>query len=291
VKALNKRAFLYVISDNQSYLEYAFIEKRTIMESLIGKKLGEIKGFSKFDFFVKFVQSKFANDIVEGKLFMNNLQYYIDLEEDTRKKGQGDRFEGAEVYKGDLFIMMGEDVIGTSEGYVTIKDINVGKVAVFCCTRFTENDFVIVDTDSNQETITVNLDINENDKNHIIENFGDKAVLLPNRFPNIIKEAAREQGIIIANKDVKYVNYNVYDERRREAFETGHQDIVFYKDDFFKSQKEYRIAITDRLVEKNTTFTVGKLNDFNSIRDTKEFMNDFTMKITSKLKRRIELNK
>jgi len=260
------------------------------MENLIGKKLGEIKGFNKFDFFVKFVQSKFANDIVEGKLFMNNLQHYIDLEEKTRKKGQGDKFEGAEVYKGDLFIMMGEDVVGTSKGYVTISDINVGKIAVFCCTRFTENDFVIIDTDSKQETITVNLDISENDKNHIMENFGDKAVLLPNRFPNIVKEAAKEQGIMIANKDVKYENYNVYDERRRLAFETGHVDIVFYKDDFFKSQKEYRIAITDQLIEKNTTFTVGQLHDFNSIHDTKEFLNNFTMKITSKIKKRIELN-
>ena len=43
-------------------------------------RMSEFKGADKMKMYVKFVQEKHLKDLISGKLYMNNIKYFIDLE-------------------------------------------------------------------------------------------------------------------------------------------------------------------------------------------------------------------
>lgn len=59
-----------------------------------------------FPVIIKILKEEYANDLLDGNLYMNNLKYFVDLESDFGKKGVGDIREASllNIKKHKLFI-------------------------------------------------------------------------------------------------------------------------------------------------------------------------------------------
>lgn len=245
--------------------------------SLIGKKLSEIKGYEKRAMFVKFLSNKNLDDLLNGKLYMQNLGAFIDLEEKQRKKGQGDRYEAAFVTRGGLtqgFIEGFDEPLFTAQSSEFVMRYEmVRRIPAFCCATFTADDLQVVD--ENEDNFFVQIKLNEEEKNAFSNDFGDTAVILPGELMDILKEhAIKQQFTWIMGKPI-YFDYNIYDPIRYEKFERGDMEIIFWKDIFFKKQKEFRFAITNHEVEKFMYFEIGSLREQTLIFDSKKIFDEF----------------
>lgn len=112
-------------------------------------KLSKVKGYeSEILLFTKFTQEKYVKNLISGQLFMNNIKYFIDLENETKVKGQGDKYEASNVLSNVTFKMMlqGTDVLigeGTAEQLIERNHV-FDNIPIFCFTAFGSNDFKIV---------------------------------------------------------------------------------------------------------------------------------------------------
>lgn len=245
--------------------------------SRIGQKMSSIDEIKDIGFFVKFVKEEFLEELLEGNIYMSNLGRYIEMEKKTKIKGQGDKSEGAHVFKVlNLQIIDPKTnmLIGTAKvGEIRERYSGTEKVPVFCFTRFSADDFMVIE--ETDKHITCELDIHKKEKEVFIKEFGDKAVILPGDFPNILSENADKQGYKWAKGNVKYLSYEGVNEERRKKFDDGNIEILFWKEDFFRSQREFRFVITNELVEEYLNFEVGSIKENSTVCDTKQLMDGF----------------
>lgn len=116
---------------------------------MIGKRLNSVKGFEDVSMMVKFLDNKYVEDLLNGKLYMNNFKYFIELEERLKKKGQGDKLEGAFVINTNNHTMLDKST-GTKtslkgKGQFVYRNEFVNEILLFCLTHFTSNDFLITE--------------------------------------------------------------------------------------------------------------------------------------------------
>ncbi|WP_394512631.1 hypothetical protein [Priestia aryabhattai] len=247
--------------------------------SRIGQKMSSIDEIKDIGFFVKFVKEEFLEGLLEGNIYMSNLGRYIEMEKKTKVKGQGDKYEGAHVFKVlNLQIIDPETnmVLGTAKaGDFMERHSGTEKIPVFCFTRFSADDFVV--EEETDDYIRVQLDIPQKEKEVFIKEFGDKAVVLPANFPDILSENADKQEYKWAKGKVKYLSYEGMNEERRQKFDDGDIEILFWKEDFFKSQREFRFVITSELVEDHLDFKVDSIKEDSMVFDTKQFLDGFCL--------------
>ncbi|PFY54903.1 hypothetical protein COL52_26705 [Bacillus toyonensis] len=242
------------------------------------KKLSDIKKYENAGILVKFLKEEYVNSLIEGKLFMNRLGFFIDLEKKKNSKGQGDKYEGAfveHVEQGYLISPETNEVLATfKKGTTTRRYENVKKVPVFCCTIFNSSDLhVVSETDS---SVSVQVKLSEGHKENFLKDFGEKAVVLPNYFLDKIVEALTREKLEGCYGSVQYVDFSVGSEERKTAFNKASYDMFFWKDKYFEYQKEYRIAITNKFVEDYFEFLIGDINKKTYVMDTTEFFEEFT---------------
>jgi hypothetical protein len=141
---------------------------------------------------------------------------------------------------------------------------------LFCFTRFTAKDFVVLNQDD--ETISFTLDLSEEVSHSFINNFGDKAVIFPGDFPNLLVDAAEEQGLDLIVRPVSYEDYNYFSKQRKQDFEQASVNMLFTKDIFFQSQREMRFVILNRPVESNMSFHIASLKNNIYVFDTRKLL-------------------
>ncbi len=153
-------------------------------------RLSDIEEARGIRLFVKFVRSEFLDDLLDGNLFMSPLGDFIDQEKREKIRGQGDKYEGAHVFgiiNAEIFDHETNQHIATAtSGMVEETYSEIRKTPVFCFTKFSSDDFVLIEETEDQYLFK--LSIPDEDKVKFLENFGDKAVLLPQDFPQIIKK-------------------------------------------------------------------------------------------------------
>lgn len=220
--------------------------------------------------FVKFVKNKHLDDLLAGRLYMNNLQYFIDLEKKYKNKGIGDKKEAGFVIKPDkLYIMDPEtnEIIGRPTKAEIIRRYELApKVPVFCFTMFTPKDFVFLE--ENNEYVSFKLDVGE-DANKFLK-FGDKAVILGPSFRDKVIKASKEHNIDVKMKKIYYQSFDKIDKEKELLFEQGSPEMFFWKDKEFSYQREARLALPYTFVEKSHIFEIGSLED-STVRPIKEF--------------------
>lgn len=211
-------------------------------------------------YFVKFTKPEYVQDLLDGNLFMQPLKSFIEQEEREQVRGQGDRLEGAAVGQVENLSVVdnrtGEVVAEFGKKGIVFRHPDAGYVPVFCFTAFTKDDFEVVNT--NEEYAYVKLSLTEEDKQKIIDNFGESAVILPNDFPNLVAATIPDEhyGQITG---VRYVDYSagVMYKEQVEQFIEGNIGLAFWKEDFFKYQREFRLAFSTMPTDKAIKYAIG----------------------------------
>ncbi|MEQ7054026.1 hypothetical protein ABN764_25670 [Paenibacillaceae sp. P-4] len=235
-------------------------------------KLCRAKGFeSEILLLTKFTQEKYVKSIVNGQLFMNNIKYFVDLENQTKVKGQGDRYEAANILSNVTFKMylQGTDTLigeGTA-GQIIERNHVFDNIPIFCFTAFDSSDFKIIDETENSYKVVFDIASHEVDK--MIADFGTKAILInPVSFINKVDEAFRKKGIEYQADKVKYEDLSVNRVEKIESYRVPTTTPLFTKDIYFKYQREFRIVLLNHRVEKSYIAEIGRLDEKRGLGDT-----------------------
>ncbi|MDB8805000.1 hypothetical protein [Romboutsia sp. 1001216sp1] len=242
----------------------------------VKKKLKEYYGDMAL-FYIKFTRKKqWAEDILDGKLFMNKIDYYRNLELNSGIKGQGDIDElkaTLELAKVELINEEENITIPIDASNLKFELSDDKDKPVFCLTGFTIDDLIIDSYGENSVDLKFPYKIEDIDA--LKSEFGEYMVILAHsEFESKIKDAANRENINGLFGKVKYVHKNSME--RLRAYQNKSADRFFYKDLEFKHQNEYRVVL-DENIENTKIFDIGPI-EFNM--GVKKIDELFDIKIT-----------
>jgi len=245
-------------------------------------RLSEIEDFKNIKFFVKFVKSEHVDDLLDGNLFMNPLSTFIKQELESNQRGQGDKYEGAHVFRMTNIKIIDpetEQLIATcKQGTVQENYSGAEDTPIFCFTVFSSKDFEVIDEED--DSISIKLNIEEEDKKNFLKDFGDKAVVLPFNFVELLSEDANNNGHTYIIQQVKYDEYEKgINSQHKKLFDDASFDIVFWKDSFFEFQREARFAIFDLPTKQSIKFKMRNLMSYCGVLDAKKFFDGYYIKM------------
>jgi hypothetical protein len=244
------------------------------------RKFSEVKEFeSEILMLVKFTKEEYIQSLLDGNLYMNNIKYFIDLENQTKVRGQGDKLEASNVIN-DVhlkFYKEGTDELLAEATSSRLVERNhfFDNIPIFCITSFDSKDFQIVE--ETEYSYKVKFAINEKEMKHMKESFGEKAIFInPAVFLNRVENNFTEKGFEFDARKVNYENLDINDSKRLEHFNGTSIIPLFIKDIFFESQREFRIAIFNNPTESVLVPNIGDLSDISYVMDTEDLFN-YTM--------------
>lgn len=228
------------------------------------QKLKEIIEDSPLFYFKITREEKWANDIIQGKLFMNTINFYKKLEKEEGLKGQGDKDElTIKLNPIDATIIAKDRKDGSELARIPVgmKNLNIEfdndkKKPVFCIIAITLDDMEIVEDDGN--LIRLKLNFSEKEIDRLKSEFGQYVVFIKAfRFQEKLEKSLNSLGINWTLDKVNYTNENM--NKRLELTKNNDLKRFLYKDPDFKYQKEYRL-ILDEDVEDNKILEIEKIS-------------------------------
>ena len=217
-----------------------------------------IKGFP----LIKFKSEELIKSLQSGKIYLNNLKWFREYENDAGDVVVGDSFEAMLHVNEATFIQpeSGERIELSDCLIPTIESNSY----VFCMTYITPR--------------VESFQFDEQQKCEF-KNFGDTALIIldSEKFINLIREAAKAKGYEIY---ISVVNY--YDETTDSAniwfsLMQGTHNIAFWKRKAYSYQQELRILIPGSdLTDDHLELDIGDISDISTMLSTDEVL---TMKI------------
>jgi hypothetical protein len=210
----------------------------------------------------------------DGNLFMNNLEYYINLERKTGIRGKGDKYEAARVFTeismkmvdqktGELFLE------GQSSG-MYFRMAGDEKRPVYCLFTLDGDIMEVIDEDKEHYIAKVSLPAEPVEK--MVREFGNDLLFInPVVFLNRVRKTFNRLGYAYNAANVVYDDYNVNTPQRMESFMTQGNDIYFWKDKYFENQKEFRIVLTELEIEEPLMVNIGDIRDISKPFKADEF--------------------
>jgi hypothetical protein len=211
-------------------------------------------------FYLKFTKEKdWGKDIVNGRIYMNTIQYFRDLEKKMLKQGQGDKNELKQKFR---FFNMKIIDPKTNKTLMAVPEVNAkfeytedADVFLFCMLGVTVDDLEIVECGEN--FIKVTPSFLKNDINKIKEDFGENVVFINGpMFRKLINEKIEGRELEAILDKVIYCEQN--NREKMEVFSTYSNKRFLYKDNIFAYQKESRLAIDKKYI-KNHYLELGSL--------------------------------
>lgn len=99
-------------------------------------------------------------------------------------------------------------------------------------------------------------------------------------FLNNITETFEKEGIEWDSSKVKYSDFTINYKDRVEAFMSGGSSKFFWKDNFFKNQKEFRLVILNREIEEPITIDIGDMTSYACLMPTEQlFSTDMELQL------------
>lgn len=211
-------------------------------------------------FFIKFVNKKeYAEDIVNGKLFMNKVAYYRELEEKSQKKGQGDKEELKNKIHGFDGILTSQDKSMSIpiKGNINFEFNEDKDTPIFCLMGIKIDDLEI--SGYNDASVKLIFKYDKEKIENLKNDFGKYAVIInPIKLEENISKSLKEANKNWIFGEVRYRGINDFD--RIQSFSKQDATRFLYKDKYFKYQKEYRLAI-DEIIEDTKIIEIGQLKD------------------------------
>jgi hypothetical protein len=244
--------------------------------------------------FFKFSNKKDRLESLQnGNLYMNNLQFFIDLEKTTGIKGMGDKDEASNVMNDveiSLFHLETNELILKAPVRRTRFRINEYlQKPVFCLFSLKADKLEIIS--ENDEEIVARIDFIEEQIESIIKDFGEYVLVL-DAFPFVdrVKQVFDKNEYMYSARHITYSDFNVNDKERQKAYMNQDLSLFFQKDKSFEYQSEFRLIILNKNTDNAITESIGDLKDMSVILETRSLFDQSKFKITLK-KRYLELQK
>ncbi len=224
-------------------------------------------------FLAKFFEKKeYADDFLQGKLFLNSLRYFKEIEGED---GRGDKNEGAIVHPLDDFILTlaatNEETGEVSEVTLTKDDLaapvsthprwydHINLLCMYACHCV---EFPSI-SDDNINDFRKQLETPEE-----CVSLGEHAIIITNRqeFFRRISVAAEQSGYGFCGGLVTYYDPEVGTPTTRPDIET-----IFHKRKEYEYQNEFRIAVDANLNEPTPRIlSIGDISDIAFLMRTAE---------------------
>lgn len=216
-------------------------------------------------------------DLQNGKMYMNNFQYFSNLEKKRDSKGMGDEYEGSLVLQNMDVTLVSHDNKKTPVRFLADNVKITGKNGMlnplFCMTSLSIGDLENVLIDNRR--ITGVLKFTDEQKEKIEREFSPYALLISGgHLANTINKQFNNEEIIYIDDKMKYSNFNINYINRINSCMSQHTNVFFWKDISLEYQKEYRIVILNRKNDKPFIYNIGDITQFTKLTTAEELLNN-----------------
>lgn len=216
---------------------------------------------------IKFLNKNHLDDLIQGKIYMSPLSYFIKLEENSKERGQGDRYEGClHIDQTMNAKFLGNNVKVSNIEFKIDTDINY----LTSCYYNVDRDRIKKEDDKYVFKFT-NLEIKE------FINWGDVAVIINKElFLKRIKRNLIDKGLCAKGKKVKYYNPQEPGIDILNDFNNTDDNIdrLFWKDKYFENQNEFRIITAEQSSQGKTGIDIGDISDISEVFDSKTLLEE-----------------
>lgn len=220
---------------------------------------------------IKFGKKEHIEELQNGKLYMKNLQYYINREIQTGDNTVGDKYDGLfPVNFCDLKFHNSEtkeEVFSISKAKL-VFDLGYTMCPTFCMFLLDKRNI----TERNEKCVRYEFTEEQQEK---LKDFGTHALIISNAdaFIERVKDAFLKNQMSIIFDKVKYYNEN--DLEHKEDIEKDKKRIAFWKRDIYAYQQEFRFLGFDCKVEEYCEIDIGSLHDISQIIETEHLLNTY----------------
>lgn len=227
----------------------------------------------RFFMLIKFGSRENLEMLQQGKVHMENLQFYIDFENATDDEDVGDKFDGLSPLQ-DVTISMytvdSHKLITQFSPPIVTMNFGYTKSPVFC--------MFILDYRNNTSTMLngdelhVRFNFLDEQKEKLVK-FGDSALLITNQeeFFARMKKGLNDAGISYTRDRVKYYEGNNLE--HIQAIQDNNARIGFWKRKKYEYQQEYRFLAFDTMIDDPAIIDIGNLSDISRLESTEVILN------------------
>ena len=218
-------------------------------------------------------KEQYAQDLLDGKLYLNRLSYFKKIEEEL----EANRNDGNEGVLGWFQPGKGQFIINGYEipqedlsGPISVQLNSYNNLNVFCVHAAHSGEFQTL-TQESLPAFKKHLQISDE-----CLKLGNYAVIIRNvgEFVLRIKQAVQRNGYIVSSKLVDYYNPKEFHGSFYE------NDAVFKKRDEYKHQSEYRFCINTGTIGENAIILeIGNIRDIAEICKPSGINNSFEIKL------------
>lgn len=220
---------------------------------------------------MKFIKNKYVDNFLDGKLYMNFLRYFVELEKVSNDPDIGDLFEGQlPIYDLDVDISKDGDSIMKAKSKMMILDFGYLDCPTLCLYRLERKNLI-----ENKENGKSKYIFSEMQKREL-KVFGDKCILLnnPMAFINRIEDAALKNDF-----DVYHEKINYYAKNEQIHFKDvikNKYKCAYWKRMRYNYQSEFRILCDFNLkFRENYVLDIGSIRDIAKVVEANDILNTY----------------
>ena len=232
--------------------------------------------------FIKFGKEEYLLEMQSGKLYMQNLQSFIDLEKTSGVLGVGDKYDGLLPFTNvqatlidpktnALMIQMQCPVVEFNFGYT--------KCPIFCMFLFDYRNYVKHEQTNNK--LTIYYEFTKKNKECINKDFGSHALAVTNHqeFFRRINLVFQKNGYAVKCARVNYYDEHINSKEHMYDVFSDNSRVAFWKREAFKHQQEFRYMITNIDINKPIIIDIGNIADITHLLPVEKLL-DTHAKIT-----------
>ena len=196
-------------------------------------------------FYLKFCSAEqFAQDICDGNLYGNTVEYFRQQEIKSGERGQGDRFETILSIQTNNITAIdretGNIAFNAPKGTFTVQFESDKKIPIISFVGIPFQEMNILEADETHTSFT--LPFTDEEYINMTSTFGKYCVILSGReLENRISAYCNAYGYDYLFDRIEYCDQNRID--RIEAFNKSAKERFLYKNADLSYQREYRLAI------------------------------------------------
>jgi len=227
----------------------------------------------------KFGKKEYMQKFQEGEVYMNRIQYYIDLAKEKNDEFIGDEFEATIPLNNVTMQMLEPDtgnLLGEAKGNLNLTYGDIKKYPIYCLFSLNFNNVIdnILYVDDNR--LEVRYEFTSEQMEQIKKYFGDTVVAItdPDKFIEKILNYSKSNNICCMNGGVKYYSNN--QKEHLVDCKENPDNIAFWKREKYKEQQEYRIMLCQEN-EKEKIIDIGNIKDITKLLSTEEILNTYAI--------------